>query len=56
MVDIETELSRMVIGDFHVLRGADIERAKYYVKTPDDYDFDKILEWEYDPEEMVRPA
>lgn len=56
LVDIETELSRMVIGDLHVLRGDDIERAKYYVKTPADYDFDKILEWEYDPEEMVRPA
>lgn len=56
VVDIHTELSRMVIGDMHVLTAADIERARYYVSKPEDYDFHKILEWEYDPKEAARPA
>ena len=56
LVDIHTELSRMVIGDMHVLTEADVERAKYYISKPEEYDFHKILEWEYDPKAAVRPA
>jgi 6-phosphofructokinase 1 len=55
MVDINTEFSRMVLDDMHVLTLNDYERARYYIADPALYDFHKILEWEFDASKMLRP-
>ena len=55
LVDINTEFARMVIGDLHVLKQPDYEKAKEYVAIPEELDFYRILEWEYNPKDMLRP-
>lgn len=55
LVDINTEFARLVLGDLHVLKKEDYERAKQYVSIPEELDFYRILEWDYDPKAMLRP-
>ncbi len=55
LVNIDTEFSRMVLGDLHVLTLPDHERARYYLPDPENYDFHNILEWTYDPA-YLRPV
>jgi hypothetical protein len=38
-----------------VLKKEDYERAKQYVAIPEELDFYRILEWDYDPKAMLRP-
>ena len=54
LVDINSELARMVFADLHILSEPDYEEAKKYVDNPEAFDFFKILNWEYDPT-MLRP-
>ena len=55
LVDTNTEFARLVLGDLHVLKPEDYEKAKEYVAIPEELDFYRILEWEYNPKEMLRP-
>lgn len=55
LVDINTEFARLVLGDLHVLKKEDYEKAKQYVAIPEELDFYRILEWDYDPKAMLRP-
>ncbi|MEO0468453.1 MAG: 6-phosphofructokinase, partial [Bacteroidota bacterium] len=55
LVDMESPLAQMFLDDLHVLTEADYEAAKEYVDDPSQYDFYKILNWEYDPSRL-RPA
>ena len=55
LVDIETEFARMVLGDLHVLNKDDYKKAKEFVAIPEELDFYRILEWEYDRSEILRP-
>lgn len=55
LVDIDTEFSRLVLGDLHVLNANDYDKAKNYFSIPEEYDFYRILEWKYNAEEMLRP-
>lgn len=48
-VNVDSELAQMVFGDMHVLDESDYEAAKAYVDNPEDYDFWKILNWEFNP-------
>ena len=54
-VDVDSELANMVFGDMHVLMEDDYEAAKAYVDNPEEYDFCKILNWEFNPWQ-VRPS
>ena len=55
LVDINSELAQMVFADLHCLNEADYEAAKDYVDNPEEFDFYKILNWEYDPS-LLRPS
>ncbi len=55
LVDIKTEFARLVLSDLHVLNEKDYEKAKAYLNHPEDYDFYKILNWRFEPSEMLRP-
>jgi 6-phosphofructokinase len=55
LVDIDSEFSKMVMADLHCLTEVDYERAKEYVSNPEEYDFYKILNWEFDPK-LLRPS
>ncbi len=55
LVNINTEFARLVLGDLHVLKAEDYVRAKEFVSIPEEFDFYRILEWDYDPKEMLRP-
>ncbi|WNJ21465.1 6-phosphofructokinase [Pontibacter sp. G13] len=55
LVDTQSELAKMVFSDMHVLTEADYEAAREYVDNPEDFDFYKILGWEYDPSKL-RPS
>lgn len=46
LVDINTEFSRLVLNDLHVLTKNDYKKAKVYLSIPEAYDFYRILEWE----------
>lgn len=54
-VDIHSELASMVFSDLHILCEPDYEKARAYVSNPEDFDFYKILNWEFDPK-ALRPA
>lgn len=54
LVDINSELSQMVYSDMHVLTPADYEAAKAYVPDPGEFDFCSILNWDYNPDKMMR--
>ena len=49
LVDIESEYAQMVLNDLHCLTPVDYEAAKEYVDIPEEYDFYRILNWDYDP-------
>ena len=54
LVNIETQFARLVLGDLHVLNPSDYEDAKQYAAIPEELDFYRILEWDYDPKSTLR--
>ena len=56
LVDLSTGFCQMVLNDMHVLREEDLQRAGHYISNPSEFDFHKILAWEYDPSATLRPA
>lgn len=54
LVDIDNEFAKLVFSDFHVLCEPDYEEARSIVDNPEDYDFYKILNWDFDPS-LLRP-
>lgn len=52
LVDINSELAKMVFSDLHCLTEADYEKAREYIPNPEEFDFYKILNWEYDPSKL----
>ncbi|MEO1517862.1 MAG: 6-phosphofructokinase [Bacteroidota bacterium] len=54
LVDINTEFSRMVLSDLHVLTKRDYEKAKSWIPIPEAFDFYRLLEWEYE-DATLRP-
>ena len=46
LVDIESEMAKLLFSNLHYITSADYEKAKKYVPNPEEYDFNKILEWE----------
>ena len=55
LVDINTELFQMVMGDMHVLTRRDYEKAKSHLSIPEAFDFYRILEWDYE-KALLRPT
>jgi 6-phosphofructokinase 1 len=45
LVDIDSEMAKLFFSDLHYITAADYEKAKQYVPNPEEYDFNKILEW-----------
>jgi len=45
LVEIESEMAKLFFSDLHYITPADYEKAKQYVPNPEEYDFNKILEW-----------
>jgi len=45
LVEIESEMAKLFFLDLHYITPADYEKAKQYVPNPEEYDFNKILEW-----------
>ena len=45
LVDIESEMAKLLFSNLHYITAADYEKAKKYVPNPEEYDFNKILEW-----------
>ncbi|MEM8887389.1 MAG: 6-phosphofructokinase [Bacteroidota bacterium] len=54
LVDIDNEFAKLVFSDFHVLCEPDYDKAKILVPDPEEYDFYKILNWDFDPS-LLRP-
>lgn len=54
LVDIDNEFAKLVFSDFHVLCEPDYEKAKILISDPEEYDFYKILNWDFDPS-LLRP-
>ncbi|MEM6800906.1 MAG: 6-phosphofructokinase, partial [Bacteroidota bacterium] len=54
LVDVDNEFAKLVFSDFHVLCEPDYEKAKILVPDPEEYDFYKILNWDFDPS-LLRP-
>ncbi len=52
LVDVNTEFSRMVLSDMHVLTELDYKKAKPWLPIPEAYDFYRILEWDYTSAEL----
>ncbi len=46
LVDIESEMAKLLFSNLHYITATDYEKAKKYVPNPEEYDFNKILEWE----------
>lgn len=45
LVNIESEMTKLVFSDLHYLSEEDYEAARNYLPNPEEYDFHKILEW-----------
>lgn len=45
LVDINSQISKLFLGELHSIREADYEAASTYLDDPSEYDFDKILNW-----------
>jgi 6-phosphofructokinase 1 len=45
LVDIESEMAKLLFSNLHYITEVDYEKAKKYVAIPEQYDFNKILEW-----------
>ena len=46
LVDIESEMAKLLFSNLHYITAADYEKAKKHVPKPEEYDFNKILAWE----------
>lgn len=46
LVDIESEMAKLLFSNLHYITAADYEKAKKYMPNPEEYDFNKILAWE----------
>jgi 6-phosphofructokinase 1 len=46
LVDIESEMAKLLFSNLQYITAADYEKAKKYVPNHEEYDFNKILEWE----------
>lgn len=46
LVDIESEMAKLLFSNLHYITATDYEKAKKYVPKPEEYDFNKILAWE----------
>lgn len=55
LVDMDSELAKLVFEDMHVLCPLDYEKAKEYLPSPEEFDFYKLLNWDFD-EAKVRPT
>ncbi len=55
LVNIDTEFSRLVLSDLHVLNENDYTKAKAFLKNPEEYDFYKILNWKHEKSTSLRP-
>ena len=55
LVDMNSEYVQMALNDLHCLTAEDYEAAKEFVDIPEEYDFYRILNWDYDPA-LRRPA
>lgn len=53
-VDMDGPLAQIFFNDLHVLCEPDYEAAKAIVDNPEEYDFYKILNWDFDPG-VLRP-
>lgn len=49
LVDIDSEYTQLVLNDLHCLTPDDYSKAALILDKPEEYDFYKILNWEYDP-------
>ncbi len=49
LVNIDSELAQMVLSDLHVITPLDLEGAKEYLDNPEEYDYCRILNWNFDP-------
>ncbi|MEO1451607.1 MAG: 6-phosphofructokinase, partial [Bacteroidota bacterium] len=56
LVDISSELASLVFSDMHVVCPPDYERARGIVESPEDFDFYRILNWEFNPSTQMRPS
>ena len=56
LVDMDTEFAKLVLSDLHVLTPRDYEKARQYLANPADFDFYKILDWEFKAADLLRPA
>lgn len=54
LVDIHADYTQMVLNDLHCLTPEDYEAAREFVDIPEEYDFYRILNWEYNPK-LRRP-
>lgn len=45
LVDVNSEFAKLCFQNLHYIEEADYEAAKRYLKDPEKYDFNKILEW-----------
>lgn len=45
LVDIESEMAKLLFSNLHYISAADYEKAKKYVSNPEEYDFNRILGW-----------
>ncbi|MDP5170217.1 MAG: 6-phosphofructokinase [Bacteroidia bacterium] len=55
LVDMDSELANLVFSDLHVLTPLDYEKARKYLEHPEEFDFYKILNWDFDPKK-IRPS
>jgi 6-phosphofructokinase len=46
LVNIESEMSKLVFSNLHYITEADYEKAKKYLPNPEEYNFNKILGWD----------
>ena len=56
LVNINTEFSKLIFSDLHVLNEMDYDQASEYLAKPEEYDFYKLLNWKFEPSKMLRPA
>lgn len=56
LVDINTEFANLVFSDMHVITPRDYEKVKKYVENPEEFDFYKLLNWEYAEADLLRPV
>lgn len=45
LVDIEAQISKLFIRELHYLTSEDLNHVKAYLPDPENYEFDKILNW-----------